>query len=166
MCIRDSLYTDGTYQAELRSKFGDTFNLTFHLSPPLIAGTDPNTGEPRKIAFSGRWILPLLSMLKGFKGLRGTAFDLFGRTEERRGERDFIGTVEGIMAQVAAKATPENVVAAQALIDSTLHVRGFGPVKARNLEEFEAKRPELERGLDGTDPEARAPTPMAKAAAS
>ena len=160
------LYTDGTYQAELKAKFGDKFDLTFHLSPPLIAGTDPNTGEPRKIAFSGRWILPLLSVLKGFKGLRGTAIDPFGRTEERRSERAFIATVEGIMDRVAAKAGPENLVAALALIDSTLHVRGFGPVKARNLAEFEAKLTELERGLDGSDPEAQAPTPVAKAAAS
>ena len=160
------LYTDGTYQKELKAKFGDKFDLTFHLSPPVIAGADPNTGEPRKIAFSGRWILPLLSVLKGFRGLRGTAFDPFGRTEERRGERAFIGTVEGILARVSAKVSAENVVAAQALIDSTLHVRGFGPVKARNLAEFGARLPELERGLDGTDPEAQAPTPMAKAAAS
>ena len=70
------------------------------------------------------------------------------------------------MERVAAKAGPENLVAALALIDSTLHVRGFGPVKARNLAEFEAKLTELERGLDGTDPEAQTPAPVAKAAAS
>ncbi len=160
------LYTNGRYQAELRAKFGPQYNLTFHLSPPLIAGRDPNTGEPRKIAFSGRWIWPLLSILKGLKVLRGTVLDPFGRTEERRGERAFIGTVEAILDRVANAAEAGKVSAAQALIDSTLHVRGFGPVKARNLAEFEAQLPALERDLDGTDTETQTPsTTVAKAAA-
>jgi len=137
------LYTDGTYQAEMKAKFGPEYTLTFHLSPPLLAKTDPNTGEPEKIAFSGRWIMPLLSVLKSFRGLRGGPFDLLGRTAERRSERAFITKVQDLLDQVAETATEANASAAEAIIDATEHVRGFGPVKARNLAEFEAKLPAL-----------------------
>ena len=137
------LYTDGTYLAEMRAKFGPEYTLTFHLSPPLLAKTDPNTGEPEKIAFSGRWIMPLLSVLKSFRGLRGGPLDLLGRTAERRSERAFISKVEGLLDQIADSTTEANAVAAEAIIEATEHVRGFGPVKARNLAEFEAKLPEL-----------------------
>ena len=142
------LYTDGRYLAELRSKFGPDFALTFHLSPPLLSRIDPNTGEPSKVALSGRWVMPLLSVLKRFKGLRGGPLDVFGRTEERRAERAFIGTVEGLMDQIAAQASNDSLVAAEAVLEATGHVRGFGPVKARNLAAFEARLPDLLKALE------------------
>ena len=92
--------------------------------------------------------MPLLSVLRGFKGIRGKWFDPFGRTEERRSERAFIGTVERLMDQVASKASGETLAAAEALLEATAHVRGFGPVKARNLAEFEAKLPDLLKAMD------------------
>ena len=146
------LYTDGTYKTEMEAKFGSKYALTFHLSPPLLAKTDPNTGEPEKIAFSGRWVMPLLYILKSWRGLRGGPFDLLGRTAERRSERAFIGTVEGLMDTVAGKASEANAAAAEAILEATEHVRGFGPVKARNLAEFEAKLPELLAALQPADP--------------
>jgi indolepyruvate ferredoxin oxidoreductase len=141
------LYTDGTYEAEMKAKFGDEYELTFHLSPPLLAKTDPNTGEPEKIAFAGKWVMPLLSVLKSLRGLRGGPFDLLGRTEERRSERAFISKVEGLLSDISARVSEENASAAEAIIEATEHVRGFGPVKARNLAEFEAKLPELMAAL-------------------
>ena len=132
---------------KMKAKFGDEYELTFHLSPPLLAKTDPNTGEPEKIAFAGKWVMPLLSVLKSLRGLRGGPFDLLGRTEERRSEREFISKVEGLLSDVSARVSEENASAAEAIIEATEHVRGFGPVKARNLAEFEAKLPELMAAL-------------------
>jgi len=137
------LYSDGTYQAEMKAKFGSTYDLTFHLSPPLLAKTDPNTGEPQKIAFSGKLVMPLLKVLSALRGLRGGPLDLLGRTEERRSERAFIETVQSVLDAVADAVTDSNLAAAEAIIEATEHVRGFGPVKARNLAEFESKLPEL-----------------------
>ena len=141
------LYTDGTYEAEMKAKFGDEYELTFHLSPPLLAKTDPNTGEPEKIAFAGKWVMPLLSVLKSLRGLRGGPLDLLGRTEERRSERAFITKVEDLLSAIAGQVSEDNASAAEAIIEATEHVRGFGPVKARNLAEFEAKLPELMAAL-------------------
>src|SRR6185437_7588306 len=62
----------------------------FHLAPPLITRIDPATGRRRKIAIPGWLALPLFRVLRHGKVLRGTAFDLFGRQEDRRAERAMI----------------------------------------------------------------------------
>ncbi len=41
----------------------------------------------------GPWILSAMRVLAKLKFLRGTAFDVFGKTEERRTERALIGRV-------------------------------------------------------------------------
>ena len=76
----------------------------------VVAGAElaAYTGEPEKIAFSGRWIMPLPSVLKSFRGLRGGPLDLLGRTAERRSERAFISKVEGLLDQIAESTTESN----------------------------------------------------------
>jgi indolepyruvate ferredoxin oxidoreductase len=50
----------------------------------------------------GPWMMGAFKILAKLKGLRGTALDIFGRTEERRMERALIGeyeqTVETLLA--------------------------------------------------------------------
>ncbi len=43
----------------------------------------------------GPWMMNAFALLAKLKRLRGTAFDPFGRTEERRTERRLIGEYEG-----------------------------------------------------------------------
>jgi indolepyruvate ferredoxin oxidoreductase len=66
------------------------------------------------------------------KGLRGTPFDLFGRTEERKMERSLIAQYERDMGEVLQKVRPETLDIAVALAELPLKIRGFGPVKAQN----------------------------------
>jgi indolepyruvate ferredoxin oxidoreductase len=66
------------------------------------------------------------------KGLRGTAFDPFGRFEERKLERALIAQFESDMAEVLANVTPQTVGSAVALAELPLSIRGFGPVKTVN----------------------------------
>src|SRR3712207_7981978 len=61
---------------------GEKLRFEFHLAPPLLARTDPRTGEPRKMSF-GPWMLRAFGWLARGKRLRGTAFDPFGYTAER-----------------------------------------------------------------------------------
>ena len=91
--------------------------------------------------------MPLLRVLASLRGLRGGPLDLLGRTEERRSERAFIERVEGLLDSIAEQVTQENAASAEAIIEATEHVRGFGPVKARNLAEFNAKLPELMQAM-------------------
>jgi indolepyruvate ferredoxin oxidoreductase len=127
------LFTDGTFKKQVESTFepGD-LRFEFHLAPPLVARIDKNTGEPRKMRF-GPWMLRLFGLLRHMKGLRGTPFDPFGYTTERRTERRLIGDYEALMAEVAAKLDPHNHPLAVGLAAIPDKIRGFGPIKARHL---------------------------------
>ena len=81
------LYTDGTFTKQIEQTFEPgSLRFEFHLAPPLLARVDKITGEPRKMSF-GPWMMKAFGLLRRFKGLRGTAFDPFGYTAERRTER-------------------------------------------------------------------------------
>ncbi|GGL63905.1 indolepyruvate ferredoxin oxidoreductase family protein [Wenxinia marina] len=122
--------------------FEGTTRRVYHLSPPLLArkGAD---GRPKKIAVSAKWIEPAYRMLARMKGLRGTAFDPFGRTEERRMERALIAEYERDMDEVLPLARPEVMDAVVALAELPLQIRGFGPVKQANAARAAKRREEL-----------------------
>ncbi len=127
------LYTDGTFAKQVAATFDGATRLEFHLAPPLLGKKDPNTGEPLKTTF-GPWMLKAFGALAKLKALRGTRFDPFGYTEERRTERRLIGEYEGLMDYVSARLNPDNHAIALALASIPEKIRGFGPVKARHLD--------------------------------
>jgi len=127
------LYTDGTFARQVQNEF-DSGNLRFefHLAPPLLARRDKTTGLPRKMSF-GPWMLPVFRLLAKLKGLRGTPFDPFGRSLERRTERKLITDYEAMLDEVLAKLTPENHHLAVGLAVMPEKIRGFGHIKQRHL---------------------------------
>ncbi len=127
------LYSDPAFKAELAANFSSYDRLEFHLAPPLLARHDKTTGEPRKMRF-GRWLLPIFGLLAKGKALRGTRFDLFGYTAERKLERRMIADYEAILAQVAEQLSPENHATATMLANLALDIKGFGHVKLANSE--------------------------------
>ena len=90
--------------------------------------------------------------------LRGTAFDIFGRTAERRAERRLIAEYEAVLDEIERALSPENHEAAVELARLPLEIRGFGHVKEANLERAKAREAELLARF-------RAPSPPALAAA-
>jgi indolepyruvate ferredoxin oxidoreductase len=66
------------------------------MAPPLFARRDKVTGHPRKMTF-GPWLMPLLRILAKGRRLRGTPFDPFGYTNERRRERRLIEDYERLL---------------------------------------------------------------------
>ncbi|CAH1654432.1 Indolepyruvate ferredoxin oxidoreductase, alpha and beta subunits [Hyphomicrobiales bacterium] len=135
------LYSDGNFARQLASTFsGDKIRLEFHLAPPLLAPKDAH-GHPRKITF-GPWMLPLFKLLAACKGLRGKAFDPFGRTAERRMERQLITDYEALLDELLEKLDAGNHALAVALASIPEKIRGFGHIKQRHLEA--AKREEAE----------------------
>ena len=126
------LYSDGSFAHQVARQFDGDLKMTFHLAPPLLARPDPRTGAPRKIQF-GSWMMGGFRVLAALRGLRGTAFDVFGYTEERRIERKLIGEYEAMAAELAAKLTADNHGAAVAAASVIQSVRGFGHIKTRNL---------------------------------
>ena len=86
------------------------------------------------------WLFPKLAKLKW---LRGTPFDPFGRTAERRMERALIKEYEADMQEVLTLLRPDTEAAAAALAALPLEIRGFGPVKEANARKAAKKRAEL-----------------------
>jgi indolepyruvate ferredoxin oxidoreductase len=127
------LYTDGSFVNQVANTFGgENLKLEFHLAPPLLARRDKTTGLPRKMSF-GSWLLPAFRLLAKLKFLRGTAFDPFGRSLERRTERRLIADYEALIDNVLASLTPENHHLAVGLAAIPEKIRGFGHVKQRHL---------------------------------
>ncbi|MCR9151057.1 MAG: indolepyruvate ferredoxin oxidoreductase family protein [Rhodobacteraceae bacterium] len=127
--------------AKAGAEFDGAVRPRFHLAPPLLArkGAD---GRPRKIEF-GPWIVPLFRVLAGLKRLRGTPFDPFGRTAERRMERALIDQYEADMRLVFADLTPDRMDPALALARLPTEIRGFGPVKEAAAQAAARRREEL-----------------------
>jgi indolepyruvate ferredoxin oxidoreductase len=77
------------------------------------------------------------------KGLRGTAFDIFGHSEDRKVERRLIAEYDALVAELLAGLTGGNHALAVALASVPDQIRGYGPVKAASLVTAKAKEAEL-----------------------
>ncbi len=97
------LYTDGRFEKQLRDQFDGDFKISFNLAPPMLAGKPDALGRPGKRAF-GAWMMPVFRVLAKLRGLRGTAFDIFGYSADRRLERDLIAGYEKDVATVLVRA--------------------------------------------------------------
>ena len=87
------LFSDGRFEKQLRDQFDGDFKFNFNLAPPILGGGKDALGRPKKRAF-GAWMLPVFRMLAKMKGLRGTAFDIFGHSADRKLERELIAGYE------------------------------------------------------------------------
>jgi len=133
------LHLDSMTKAQ--DEFDGTLRPTFHLAPPFLPGKDAQ-GRPKKRAF-GPWIIPVFKLLAKLKPLRGTAFDIFGHSAERRMERALIAEYERDIAELIASYSPAKHALAQEIAELPLTIRGFGPVKHANAEKAAANRETL-----------------------
>jgi indolepyruvate ferredoxin oxidoreductase len=151
------LYADGEFAKKVGAMFEGDYKLVFHLAPPLLAKADPQTGEPAKIRF-GSWMMPAFKMLAKLKGLRGTALDLFGHTEERKMERQLVDDYERTIGELAAALSRDNHAVAIEIATLPEAIRGYGHIKAKSMFEARGK-------LDALLARFRAPAaPVARAA--
>jgi indolepyruvate ferredoxin oxidoreductase len=136
------LYTRTDFLPSLRRNFGSDFKLKFHFSPPLLARRDPNSGRPKKYAL-GSWVLALLRVLAPLKRLRGTPWDPFGWSEERRMERRLLGEYEQLLDLFARELDAQHLDQALVLAGLPQAVRGFGPIKTAAVGKYAAERATL-----------------------
>ena len=150
------LYSDPAFLQKIAGMFEGNYRLRFHLAPPILSKPDPATGEARKREF-GPWMMKAFGVLAKLRFLRGTPFDVFGHTDERRLERQLIADYEKTVEELAAKLTRENHATAVAIAAIPEEIRGFGHVKARHLAAAKKKEADLLSAF-------RNPRPAAKAA--
>jgi indolepyruvate ferredoxin oxidoreductase len=125
------LYTQTGFEEKIAAMFEGDYKVHFHLAPPAIAKRDEK-GELVKRKF-GPATMTLFKVLARLKKLRGTAFDVFGRTEERRTERALIVEYRAAIEQLLAALSAGNHAAAVEVARVPEQIKGFGHVKERNL---------------------------------
>lgn len=155
------LYTDGEFAESLKQQFDGDYKLTFHLAPPLLSKRDPETGNLVKREF-GPWMLPAFRVLAKLKFLRGTALDVFGRSEERKLERSLIGDYEQQVEQLLSvlsqqnaspESLPETLAIAVEIAGLPHFMRGFGHVKKANIATTQRRGVALMKQLKGERPD-------------
>ncbi len=117
-------------RARVSAQFGDDAKMTWNLYPPMLR----SMGLGRKLRF-GSWSAPVLMTLRAMKGLRGTAFDPFGRAKVRRTERALLKEYIELVDEASAMLAHEhaNAVELVGLIDQ---VRGYEGVKMANVDRY------------------------------
>jgi indolepyruvate ferredoxin oxidoreductase len=131
------LHTDPAFLAKLADQFEDGFKLKYHLAPPLLAAKN-SKGELIKKTYGG-WMKGAFGVLARFKGLRGTAFDVFGYTEERKTERALIVEYRALVDELLGSLAADRLSDAVALASLPEDIRGYGHVKERHLVKARAK---------------------------
>jgi indolepyruvate ferredoxin oxidoreductase len=141
------LYIDGSFAKKISEKFDGDFHLKFHLAPPIFGARDKVTSHLRKTEYGG-WTIHAFRLLARLKFLRGTAFDPFGRTAERKAERKLIEDYLAMLDQriLAMKAEQIPLLAKLARLPET--IRGYGHIKEENIGKAMVEKARLEAELE------------------
>ena len=131
------LYTDPKFRERMAEQFAGNYKMTFHLAPPMLPGRDAS-GRPRKREF-GAWAMNLFKVLASLKGLRGTAFDVFGYTADRRMERRLIEDYRALVLQIVEQLNDDNFAVGIEIAGAATEVRGYGPIKETSFKAYEAR---------------------------
>jgi indolepyruvate ferredoxin oxidoreductase len=149
------LFTDGRFEKQLRDQFEGDFKLSFNLAAPMLAGKTDAQGRPGKRAFSASWMMPLFKILAKLKVLRGTPFDVFAYSLDRRLERDLIAGYEKDVATVLGLLSPVNLDTAIELLSLPDRIRGYGPVKEKAVQDAKVRYAQLAADLVSPPPAPR-----------
>lgn len=122
------LHTQTGFVAGLRARFDGPIRVVHHFAPPVLGAELDARGRPRKRTF-GPWVVPALKALARMKRLRGTPFDPFGHTAERRRERERIVWYFDVVDRLLATLGAETRADCAAIAAMPLAIRGYGPVK-------------------------------------
>ena len=136
------LYTNGDFMQKIKGRFEGDYKLKLHLAPPLFSSRDAHNGEPVKTAY-GAWILSAMNLLARFKFLRGTAFDPFGKTAERKMERRLIEEYEQTIEELLRGLSKKNHALAVEIARIPEQIRGYDLVKQKHVESAKSQKNEL-----------------------
>lgn len=130
------LYSTSAWREQLHQTFAgepqQDYQLKLHLSVPLLA--KDAQGQARKYTF-GSWLFKLFPLLAKGKHLRGTRWDIFGKTAERRQERALIQEYIQLIQEVTANLTIENYAQQLQRLNRYEAIKGFGHVKMKAIKQ-------------------------------
>ena len=131
------LHTDRRFLDKISAQFEGRYTLNYHLAPPLL-GKKNAQGETVKQRY-GPWMLGAFRVLARLKFLRGTPFDPFGHTAERRTERALVDEYRERIDELLHSLNADNHALAVQVARVPEDIRGYGHVKQRHLAAAQAK---------------------------
>jgi indolepyruvate ferredoxin oxidoreductase len=138
------LYAAPEFREKLEATFEGDYSLAFHFAPPILASAGHGGHGPRKRRF-GRWTFTLLRALASLRFLRGTPFDPFRFSPDRKLERELLANYERMVSEILPALTRDNLAVAVELAALPQRMRGYGPVKARYVAQAKKREAMLKR---------------------
>jgi indolepyruvate ferredoxin oxidoreductase len=124
------------------AQFGTGARYYYRLHPPVLR----SLGLKKKVTL-GPWFRPAFHVLYASRGVRGTALDVFGRTEVRRTERVLPGEYRDAVTAALPRLSAQTLPALVALAELPDLVRGYEDVKLANVARFRTALAEAVREL-------------------
>ena len=100
-------------------------------------------------------MMPVFRLLGGLRGLRGTAFDIFRHSPDRKLERELIASYEKDVATVLGALSSATLETAVELLSLPNRIRGYSPVKEKAAGEVRARHAQLIADLASPPPAPR-----------
>ena len=125
------LHTDKQFLERVKTQFEGDYKVFYYLAPPIIAKRNEK-GQLVKQKMSPSTLLVFKGLAK-LKFLRGSFFDIFGRTEERQTERALIQEYKDAVNELLVSLTAENHHLAIKMASVPEQIKGFGHVKEKHL---------------------------------
>ncbi len=110
-------------------------------SPTICIRLCSGNSASRRSSRIGPWFRRPLKMLAAMKGLRGGAFDIFGRSKHRRMERELIGWYRDLITQVIERNPPQ----AQEIAALPDQIRGYEQIKEASIAKVKQQAVEMLR---------------------
>ena len=129
------LHTSGEFAQNFLSQ-NQGEKLEFYLAPPLFSKRDPETGHLKKYRF-GHWVFNIFKILSKFKFLRGSKFDVFGYTDERKRERQLVQKILYTVDKISENLNENNHSQIIEFLEIPLSIKGYGHVKEKSMDKAE-----------------------------
>ena len=129
------LHRDPSVLEGIRGRFGHDTTISYRLKPPTLTAL----GYDKKIGLGRRTGAVTFGALRRMRRLRGTFFDPFGHTAERRMERDLIDEYEALVAELLTGLTAASLDEAVHIAGLADRVRGYGHVKLGNVAAYRSE---------------------------
>jgi indolepyruvate ferredoxin oxidoreductase len=133
------LYARPQFREELARNFEGDFKLKFHVAGGPFGRRDPASGKLVKREV-GPWLMTAFKLMAPLRGLRGSMFDPFRNSGERRLARELLAGYEADVARLAASLTADNHATAVKLAALPEKIRGYGHVRETHAEAVAKER--------------------------
>jgi indolepyruvate ferredoxin oxidoreductase len=141
------LHTDARFQQEIDHVFEGDYKIEYHLAPPMLSKVDGN-GQPvkRRMPSAMKYAFQFLAPLKF---LRGTSFDLFALSTDRKLDRKILADFEQDIKTVLEHVSHQNCETAIELLNLPEQIRGYGHVRRRHVNDLCQRRQRLRQQIKG-----------------